>query len=124
MAGGTRFEFVEGATGDLTFVALGPTVEAAFVGAGQALLAFNLVTGRWPVNNDANPNDRGELSRLKRTEETAQIELAAEVKELRSDLKRERSAREAAEADQAELLTVQAVSLKPQGRYCHAWRRK
>lgn len=31
---------------------------------GQALLAFNLDTGRWPVNNDANPNDAGELSRL------------------------------------------------------------
>lgn len=39
MSARTRFEFVEGATGDLTFVALGPTVETAFVGAGEALLA-------------------------------------------------------------------------------------
>jgi hypothetical protein len=30
----TRFEFIEGATSDLTFVALGPTVEAAFLAAG------------------------------------------------------------------------------------------
>lgn len=39
MSARTRFEFVEGATGDLTFVALGPTVETAFAGAGEALLA-------------------------------------------------------------------------------------
>ena len=38
----TRFEFIEGATSDLTFVALGPTVEAAFVAAGQALLAATI----------------------------------------------------------------------------------
>jgi prepilin-type N-terminal cleavage/methylation domain-containing protein len=31
---------------------------------GQAVIAFNLDTGLWPVNNDANPNDGGELSRL------------------------------------------------------------
>lgn len=31
---------------------------------GQAILAFRLDTGRWPVNNDANQNDNGELSRL------------------------------------------------------------
>jgi prepilin-type N-terminal cleavage/methylation domain-containing protein len=31
---------------------------------GQAILAFNLDTGRWPVNDDTNPNDAGELSRL------------------------------------------------------------
>ena len=31
---------------------------------GQAILAFQLDTGLWPVNNDANLNDRGELSRL------------------------------------------------------------
>jgi len=37
--GETRFEFVEGATGDLAFVAQGPTIEAAFVAAGQALLS-------------------------------------------------------------------------------------
>ena len=30
----------------------------------QAIQAFNLDTGRWPVNNDANLNDAGELSRL------------------------------------------------------------
>ena len=30
----------------------------------QAIQAFNLDTGRWPVNNDANQNDNGELSRL------------------------------------------------------------
>jgi len=36
---GTRFEFVEGATSDLFFVARGPTVEAAFAAAGQAFLA-------------------------------------------------------------------------------------
>jgi len=35
----TRFEFIEGATSDLTFVAQGPSVEAAFVAAGRALLA-------------------------------------------------------------------------------------
>jgi SHS2 domain-containing protein len=34
-----RFEFVEGAPGDLTFVAQGPTLEAAFVAAGRAFLA-------------------------------------------------------------------------------------
>jgi prepilin-type N-terminal cleavage/methylation domain-containing protein len=31
---------------------------------GQAILAFNLDSGLWPVNNDANTSDRGELSRL------------------------------------------------------------
>jgi SHS2 domain-containing protein len=36
---GKRFEFVEGATSDLFFVAQGPTVEAAFAAAGQAFLA-------------------------------------------------------------------------------------
>jgi SHS2 domain-containing protein len=34
-----EFEFVEGATSDLSFVARGPTLEAAFAGAGEALLA-------------------------------------------------------------------------------------
>lgn len=34
-----RFEFIEGATGDLTFLALGATVDAVFVAAGQAFLA-------------------------------------------------------------------------------------
>jgi tRNA nucleotidyltransferase (CCA-adding enzyme) len=33
------FEFVEGATSDLSFVAHGPTLEAAFVEAGRAFLA-------------------------------------------------------------------------------------
>ena len=33
------FEFVEGATSDLAFVAQGPTVEEAFVAAGRAFLA-------------------------------------------------------------------------------------
>jgi SHS2 domain-containing protein len=36
---GTRFEFVEGATSDLAFVAQGPTIEATFVAAGRAFLA-------------------------------------------------------------------------------------
>lgn len=31
---------------------------------GQSILAFNIDTGQWPVNNDANQNDNGELSRL------------------------------------------------------------
>ncbi len=31
---------------------------------GQAVLAFNLDVGRWPVNGDGNPNDAGEISRL------------------------------------------------------------
>jgi type II secretory pathway pseudopilin PulG len=31
---------------------------------GQAILAFNLDTGRWPVSNDGNLGDAGELSRL------------------------------------------------------------
>jgi prepilin-type N-terminal cleavage/methylation domain-containing protein len=31
---------------------------------GQALLAFQLDTGRWPVSDDGDPNDAGELSRL------------------------------------------------------------
>ncbi|MGH0029914.1 MAG: type II secretion system protein GspG [Myxococcota bacterium] len=31
---------------------------------GQAILAFNLDTGRWPVNGDSNINDAGEISRL------------------------------------------------------------
>ena len=39
MEGGGRFEFVEGATGDLTFVAQGPTLEAAFAAAAEAFLA-------------------------------------------------------------------------------------
>ena len=34
-----EFEFVEGATSDLSFVARGLTLEAAFAGAGEALLA-------------------------------------------------------------------------------------
>lgn len=42
MDSGTRFEFIEGATSDLTFVALGPTAEAAFVAAGQAFLAATI----------------------------------------------------------------------------------
>lgn len=42
MGAGASFEFVEGATGDLTFVAFGPTVEAAFVAAGLAFLAATL----------------------------------------------------------------------------------
>jgi SHS2 domain-containing protein len=33
------FEFVEGATSDLAFMAFGPTLEAVFVEAGRALLA-------------------------------------------------------------------------------------
>lgn len=39
MANESRFEFVEGATGDLAFEAHGPTLEAAFIGAGRAFLA-------------------------------------------------------------------------------------
>jgi SHS2 domain-containing protein len=39
----THFEFIEGATGDLTFLAQGPTVEAAFVAAGEAFLAATVV---------------------------------------------------------------------------------
>ena len=31
---------------------------------GQAIIAFQLDTGRWPVNNDGNLNDAGEISRL------------------------------------------------------------
>jgi prepilin-type N-terminal cleavage/methylation domain-containing protein len=31
---------------------------------GQAILAFQLDTGMWPANGDANPNDAGEISRL------------------------------------------------------------
>jgi prepilin-type N-terminal cleavage/methylation domain-containing protein len=31
---------------------------------GQAILAFQLDTGLWPVNGDANPFDAGEISRL------------------------------------------------------------
>ncbi len=31
---------------------------------GQAILAFQLDTGRWPVSNDGNINDAGEISRL------------------------------------------------------------
>jgi SHS2 domain-containing protein len=34
-----HFEFIEGATSDLSFVARGPTVEDAFIAAGEALLA-------------------------------------------------------------------------------------
>lgn len=37
--GGPAFEFIEGATGDLTFVARGPTPEAVFAAAAEALLA-------------------------------------------------------------------------------------
>lgn len=36
------YEFVEGATSDLAFVARGPTLEAAFAAAGEALLAATL----------------------------------------------------------------------------------
>jgi SHS2 domain-containing protein len=36
------YEFVEGATSDLAFVAHGPTLEAAFAAAGEALLAATL----------------------------------------------------------------------------------
>jgi SHS2 domain-containing protein len=36
---GTSFEFVEGATSDLAFVARGPTPESVFAAAAQALLA-------------------------------------------------------------------------------------
>jgi len=39
MRGGPDYEFVEGATSDLAFVAHGPTLEAAFGAAAQALLA-------------------------------------------------------------------------------------
>lgn len=39
MAARVHFEFVEGATSDLSFVARGPTIEAVFVAAGQAFLA-------------------------------------------------------------------------------------
>ncbi len=39
MGAGTRFEFIEGATSDLSFLAQGPTIEAAFSAAAQALLA-------------------------------------------------------------------------------------
>ncbi|HXV36863.1 MAG TPA: archease, partial [Myxococcota bacterium] len=35
----SSFEFVEGATSDLSFRARGPTLEDAFAGAAQALLA-------------------------------------------------------------------------------------
>jgi len=38
-AGVAGFEFVEGATGDLAFVARGPTPEAVFAAAAEALLA-------------------------------------------------------------------------------------
>ncbi len=31
---------------------------------GQAIIAFNIDTGRWPVSNDGNLNNAGELSRL------------------------------------------------------------
>jgi len=37
--GPETFEFVEGATGDLAFVARGPTLEAVFAAAAEALLA-------------------------------------------------------------------------------------
>lgn len=39
MENATRFEFIEGATSDLAFVAQGPTAEAVFVAAAQAFLA-------------------------------------------------------------------------------------
>ena len=39
MRDGGRFEFVEGATSDLSFVAEGPTLEDAFIAAARALLA-------------------------------------------------------------------------------------
>ena len=39
MDAGTHFEFVEGATSDLSFVAQGPTLKAVFLAAGQAFLA-------------------------------------------------------------------------------------
>ena len=38
-AGPGAFEFVEGPTGDLSFVARGPSLEAVFVAAAEALLA-------------------------------------------------------------------------------------
>ena len=39
MAAAPDFEFIEGATSDLTFLARGPTLEAAFAAAARALLA-------------------------------------------------------------------------------------
>jgi SHS2 domain-containing protein len=39
MGGGPRYEFVEGATSDLAFVAHGPTLNDVFVGAARAMLA-------------------------------------------------------------------------------------
>ena len=39
MGDGPGYEFVEGATSDLAFVAHGPTVEAVFAAAAEALLA-------------------------------------------------------------------------------------
>jgi SHS2 domain-containing protein len=39
MSAGADFEFVEGATSDLSFVARGPTPEAAIAAAAEALLA-------------------------------------------------------------------------------------
>jgi tRNA nucleotidyltransferase (CCA-adding enzyme) len=39
VGGGPAYEFVEGATSDLAFVARGPTLETAFAAAAQALLA-------------------------------------------------------------------------------------
>jgi SHS2 domain-containing protein len=39
VGGGPAYEFVEGATSDLSFVAHGSTLEDAFAGAAQALLA-------------------------------------------------------------------------------------
>jgi SHS2 domain-containing protein len=42
MGDGPAYEFVEGATSDLSFVARGPTLEAAFAAAAQALLAASV----------------------------------------------------------------------------------
>lgn len=39
MDAGARFEFVEGATGDLSFMAEGPSLGSVFAAAGDALLA-------------------------------------------------------------------------------------
>ncbi len=39
MGAAPGFEFIEGATSDLTFLARGPTLEAAFAAAARALLA-------------------------------------------------------------------------------------
>jgi SHS2 domain-containing protein len=43
MSGAPAFEFVEGVTGDLTFVARGATLAELFVAASEALLAASVV---------------------------------------------------------------------------------